>query len=164
MRHWQLVRGPSAHRGTWIATCTLTLTLTPTPTLTLTLTLTPALTLTLTLTLARHLERHVESGEVEAAGGQGLGRRALPAGYLPALLWHLLDRVRTAPLHLAGLEVRRVHRAPQPQVERLERLAAQARALGGGEGRAGRRVGEEEAEQVEAAHEGLEEGGRIRLG
>ena len=147
-----MVQGSGAHRGTWTATCTLTLTLTPT------------LTLTLTLTLARHLERHVESGEVEAAGGQGLGRRALPARYLPALPWHLLERVRTAPLHLAGLEVRRVHRAPQPQVERLERLAAQARALRGGEGRAGRGVGEEEAEQVDPPHEGLEEGGRIRLG
>ena len=98
-----MAQGSSTRRGTSIATCTLALTLTLT------------IPLTLTLSLTRHLDRHVQPSEVEAAGGQSLGRR-----HLPALLPHLLDLgcIWLSPLDLAGLEMRRIHRAPQPPVLR----------------------------------------------
>ena len=75
-----------------------------------------------------------------------------------------LDLGSISPLDLARLEMRRIHRAPQPQVERLERLPPQACDLRRGEGRAGSGVGQEEAEQVEATHESLEEGCGVGLG
>ena len=108
-------------------------------------------------------DRHVQPSEVEAARGQSLGRRHLPALHLHLHLLDL-DLGSISPLDLAGLEMRRIHRAPQPQVERLERLTPQACDLGRGEGRAGSGVGQEEAEQVEATHESLEEGRGVGLG